>query len=343
MASNVALAPRRDALTGRQKVAILLMSVGEDASAEITRNFSQEDVEAISLEIARMGPVDPAVAQSVISEWRNAERGPAPLPSGGLDYARKLLERAFGPARASQMLKRLEAQMDGHGALAHLRGAEPKPLLALLRDEHPQTRALVFSLLDPAQAAGIFRELDATIGGDLVARIARMRKIPAEAMQAVELTFGASGEAAPEAGPPRATGGPEAVADLLNRVGSQTERRLLEAVAASDADLSRRIRELMFVFEDIAKLDPKAIPALIRAVDTKDLALALRAASEPLKALLLGAMSSRARDALLEEMEFSGPVKISEVQKAQAAVVRAVRTLQESGEISLGGDDDQLV
>jgi flagellar motor switch protein FliG len=333
---------RVEDLTGKQKVAVLLMALGEEVSGMITQYLPAEDVEAISFEIARMGTVPAAVVESILDEWQNIEKAAFSLAEGGVDYARRLLEKAFGPSKAGQILKRIETQLSDHISLAHLRNADPQQLTAVLRNEQPQTTALILAYLDPSQTAAILKEIDPFLGSDVLLRMARMEKVMPDVLRLIEESLGADSDLS-LSGNTTVAGGPESVAEVLNILPSQMEKDLLDGVADQDMDLADEIKNLMFVFEDIIKLDEKGIARLLRDVESKDLAMALKAASEELAEKLLGTMSSRARDSLEEEMEFLGPVRVSDVEAAQAAIVQTARTLEEAGEIIIGGGGDDAM
>jgi flagellar motor switch protein FliG len=259
-----------------------------------------------------------------------------------VDYARRVLEKAFGTSKAQQVLKRIEAQLHDHISLTHLRNADPGQLTAIIRNEHPQTIALILAFLDPSQVAAVLKEMDPAMGSDILLRIARMEKVMPDVLRIIEESVGAESDLSMSGDGSRA-GGPEAVAEVLNLVPGAVEKDLLDGVAEKDAELSEQIKNLMFVFEDIVKLDDRGITRLLRDVDTRQLSLALKLASEELKGRMLGSMSSRARDALLEEMEFLGPVRVSDVEQAQSSIVKMARALEEAGEIVIGGGDDLVV
>jgi flagellar motor switch protein FliG len=329
-------------LTGRQKVAILLMAVGEEASAEITRNLSADEVEAISFQIARMDKIDPAVVEAVIDEWHHTEQAVFSLAQGGVDYARRVLEKAFEPTKAAQVLRRIEAQLHDTVSLTHLRSADPQQLGAIIQYEHPQIMAVVLTYLDSAQTAAVIREIDTMQGSDVLMRMARMKKVMPDVLRIIEASLGTDSDLSLK-GEGMAAGGPGAVAEVLNLMSAATEKELLDGLAERDPDLSDEIRDLMFVFEDIVTLDPKGVTRLLRDVDTRELALALKLASDELKERILSTLSSRARDSLLEEMEFLGPQRVSDVEAAQANIVKLARALEEAGELVIGASDDMVV
>lgn len=329
-------------LNGRQKVAILLMALGEEASSEVTKHLNPDEVEAISFEIARMDRVDAATVEAVLNEWQHTEVAALSLASGGVDYARKVLEKALGPQKAAVILRRIESQLKDHISFNHLRSADPQQLSAVMRGEHPQTMALVLAYLDPAQTAAMLKEMDPVEGSDVILRLARMEKVLPDVLKIIESTVGADSDLS-LSGKGSSAGGPAAVAEVLNLIPGAREKELLEEVARTDPELSEAIKNLMFVFDDIRKLDDRAISRLLRDVETRQLALALKVANDELKDRLLGALSSRARESLLQEMEFMGPVRVSDVEAAQGEVVALVRALEEAGEIVVGGGDDDVV
>lgn len=331
-----------DQLSGPQKVAILMMAIGEEASSVVTDQMSADEMEQISLEIARLERVSPDLVAAVVDEWEQSEKAAFSIAQGGVDYARKLLERSYGEVKAAQMLKRIESQLTDQLSLTHLRRADPQQLTALIRHEHPQLIALILAYLDPSQTAAVLREMDTELGGDVVARVATMDKIFPDVLEVVHHYLGTESDLA-ITGDGAKAGGPQAVAEVLNLVGTTKEKELLDGVASYDVDLSVQIKNLMFVFEDIQRLDATAITRLLRDVETRELAIALKVASEDLKETIMSSMSGRAREALMEETEFLGPVRASDVQVAQAAVVALVRQLEEMGELVLGGGDDEVI
>jgi len=329
-------------LSGRQKVAILLMAVGEEASAQITKNLAPEEVEAISFEIAKMDRVSPETVEAVLDEWQHTEQAAFSLASGGVDYARRVLEKAFGSTKAAAVLKRIEAQLHDHVSLTHLRQADTGQLAALIRNEYPQTIALILAFLDPSQTASILRDTPPEVGSDILLRIARMEKVMPDVLKLIEENVGSNSDLS-MGGDGSAAGGPGAVAEVLNLVSTTLEKDLMDGISAEDSELSEEIKNLMFVFEDIMKLDDRGVTRLLRDVDTRELATALKLASDELKGRILGSMSSRARDALVEEMEFLGPVRVSDVEASQANIVKTARALEEAGEIVIGATDDAVV
>lgn len=329
-------------LTGRQKTAVLLMAVGAEASSQITRSLAPDEVEAISLEIAKMGRVEPHIVEAILEEWAQTEAAAYSLAQGGVDYARRVLERTYGPQKSAQILKRIEAQLQDNVSLAHLRHADVQQLSALIRNEHPQAIALILAYLDPVQTAEILKTIDTHTGADILLRLARMEKVLPDVLRLLEQSIGDDSDLS-LSGDGSAAGGPSAVAEVLNLLSAGIEKDLLDGVADADIELSEEIKDLMFVFEDITKLDDGGITRLLRDVQTKELSLALKLASDELSEKILDSMSSRARDSLLEEMEFLGPVRMSDVEQAQADIVKMARALADAGDIVIGATDDMVV
>lgn len=343
MTSTQVVPAEVEQLTGRQKVAILCMALGAETASLITSRLPTDEVEGISFEIARMERVTGEVVEAVLEEWMEMLRAAGSLAEGGVDYARQILERAFGPQRASYMMKRIQGQLADVAGLDRLRSADPQQLGAMLRGEHPQTIALILAHLDPVSTASILKEVVPGSGAEVVYRMAKMEKVAPEMLQMIENALGTEAYISFSEGM-SSSGGPEAVAAVLNLLNSSLEKELLDSLNEKDPELCERIKALMFVFEDIVNLDDRSIQRLLREVESKQLALALKVASDELRGRILGAMTQRAVTALKEEMEFIGPARVRDVETAQAAIVRQVRALEEAGEIVISsGADDLLV
>lgn len=338
-----ASSPLTAQFTGKQKVAILCMALGAETASLITQRLPTDEVEGLTFEIARMDRVDGPTVEAVLEEWLEMLRAAGQLAEGGVDYAREILERAFGPQRAALMMKRIQGQLADVAGLDRLRSADPQQLGAMLRGEHPQTIALILAHLDPVATAAILKDLGAGSGGpEIMYRMAKMEKVAPDLLQMIENALGTDAYVSFSEGM-SSSGGPEAVAAVLNLLNSSLEKELLEGLAERDPELCERIKALMFVFEDIVNLDDRAIQRLLREVESKQLALALKVASDELRNRILGAMTQRAVTALKEEMEFLGPVRVRDVETAQAGIVRAVRALEEAGEIVIATGADDLV
>lgn len=333
-------APER--LTGRQKVAILCMAIGSEHAAKLTSGLHPEEAEIVALEMAQLDRVPPATVDSVLADWLETTLGVDSISTGGVEFAKDVLEKAFGPAKAQQILKRIQGQLADSDRFGRLRRADPQQLGNTLRGEHPQTIALILAHLDPSHVAAIIREFEPELGGEVMFRIARMEKVSPEMISLVERAIGNEADLAFSQGM-SSVGGPAAVAAVLNLVSSSLEKEVLDLVAEKDPHLSDQIKNLMFVFEDLTSLDDKSLQRLLREVDVKQLALALKAASPELKQKIMATMSQRAVAGLKEEMEFLGPVKMRDVEAAQTDIVSKVRALEETGEIVLSAGTDDVI
>jgi flagellar motor switch protein FliG len=330
-------------LTGRVKAAIICTAIGTERAAKLTSELGVDDTDIIALEMAQLDRVPTEITDQVLAEYIELTLGIESLSSGGVEYAKDVLIKAFGAQRADAILKRISGQLADSDRFGRLRRVDPQQLSSTLRGEHPQTIALVLAHLEPAHVANVLREIDPAIGGEIVYRMACMEKVAPDMIALVERALGTEADMNFSQGM-SSVGGPAAVAAVLNLVNSTLEAQLLETVDRSDPALSEQIKNLMFVFEDLSALDDKSLQRLLREIEVKQLALALKAASPELKSRIMGVMSQRAVVGLKEEIEFLGPVKMRDVESAQSDVVRKVRMLEETGEIVLsGGTDDVIV
>jgi flagellar motor switch protein FliG len=342
MAMNLARTHQLDQLSGAQKAAILCMVLGSESAAMITQKLSSDEVEQISFEIARMDRVSSEATDAVLAEWIEVMMAADSIASGGLDFAREVLEKAFGAQKAAQMFKRIQSQISDTAGLHRLRNADPQQLGNMLRAEHPQTVALILAHLQPQHTAAVLKELDPSLGGEVVLRMARMEKVSPDMLVLIERSILTETDLAPAQGL-STSGGPAVVAEVLNMVAPSLEKAIMKGVEALDPTLSEQIRNLMFVFEDIIGLDDRSMQRLLREIDVKELALALKGASNEVRNKVLGCMSQRASASLKEEMEMIGPARKRDIEQAQTGIVAMIRKLEDAGEIVLGGGDDLVV
>ena len=342
MAMNLARTHQLDQLSGAQKAAILCMVLGSESAAMITQKLNQDEVEQISFEIARMDRVSSEATDAVLAEWIEVMMAADSIASGGLDFAREVLEKAFGAQKAAQMFKRIQSQISDTAGLHRLRNADPQQLGNMLRAEHPQTVALILAHLQPQHTAAVLKELDPSLGGEVVLRMARMEKVSPDMLVLIERSILTETDLAPAQGL-STSGGPAVVAEVLNMVAPSLEKAIMKGVEALDPTLSEQIRNLMFVFEDIIGLDDRSMQRLLREIDVKELALALKGASNEVRNKVLGCMSQRASASLKEEMEMIGPARKRDIEQAQTGIVAMIRKLEDAGEIVLGGGDDLVV
>ncbi len=322
--------------TDIRKAAILLMSLPEDEAAQLLAKLEPLEVEAVSIAIAKMSSITADEQLSVIHEFTDANPGSLGAKKGGLGLAKALVEKALGKD-ASGTLDSVRQSIEAL-PFGFLRQVDSQNLLTFIVDEHPQTIALILSHLPPSYGAEILAGLPSERQLSVVRRVATMGQTNPEIIHEVEKglehrmssVMSQSFEYA---------GGVPCVAEILNVTDRGTERSLLENLAQEDPDLVEEIRRLMFVFEDIAKFSDKDIQAVLKNVESSQWAMALKGASEELKEKVLGNMSQRARDLLLEEMDYLGPVKLSSVEQIQQQIVDIVRRLEDAGELDLHSDD----
>jgi flagellar motor switch protein FliG len=334
-------------LKGLQKAAVLLVSMGEDKAAQVLKHLSQDEAEALTLEIAKAGRVSGDVSKLVVAEALENVLADRYVAEGGVEYARSLLEKALGPDRAQEIIGRLAATIERR-PFEFLRRTPPEQINVFLRSESPQTIALVVANLHDSLAAKVMMELPPDEQADVARRVARMGETTPEVVAAVEavMKVKVSSVIAQEFA---AVGGVKALADILNNADRSTERNVLDELGKMDVELAEEIRVLLFTFEDVVKLDDRAIQMILKEVDQKDLAIALRGISDEGKERIFSNMSERGAEMLREEIEFQPPQRRRVIEEAQSRIVAVVRRLEESGAIVISrgggaaGDDDELV
>jgi len=333
----------RKQLSGLQKAAILLISLGSEVSARVFQHLTEEEIEQLTLEIASMRKVDPELKEAVLAEFQELARAQAYIEQGGILYAKQVLEQALGEEKALRILNRLTANLQVR-PFDTIRKADPGQVFNFIQNEHPQTIALVLSYLQPEQAAAILSALPPTLQADIARRIALMDRASPEVISQVEHILEQK-LAANVSQDYLSAGGIEAIVAILNRVDRTTERTILDTLEVEDPDLAEEIRKRMFVFEDIVTLDDRSIQRVIREVDQRDLQLALKVASEEVREAIFRNMSKRMAETFREELEYMGPVRLRDVEEAQSRIVAVIRRLEEAGEviISRGGGDEIIV
>ena len=334
---------RQHTLTGKQKAAILLISLGPDVSAQVYKYLSEEEIEKLSLEISSVKKVESDLKENVLDQFHQLALAQDYISQGGIGYAKTVLEKAFGQQEANSIIERLTASLQVR-PFDFARKAEPQQILNFIQNEHPQTIALVLSYLDPEQAGQILSELPQEMQAEIAKRIATMDSTSPEIVSQVEQVLERKISSSLTEDYTQA-GGIPSVVEVLNGVDRSTEKTILDALEIQDPELAEEIKKRMFVFEDIVVLDNRAIQRVIREVDNEDLRLSLKAASDEVKEIVLKNMSQRMAESFKEEMEYMGPVRLRDVEEAQTRIVEAIRRLEEVGEIVIarGGSDDIIV
>jgi flagellar motor switch protein FliG len=324
-------------LRGVQKAAMMLILLGDQASADIIKHLPEDDVQLVSREIARMKKITPEQAECALEEFYQMSTARKYVMSGGIDYAKSVLINAFGPDVARKLMDRLmKAMGTDMASFDAIQKADPQQLAKFLHSEHPQTIALVLAHLNPSQAAALLASLPPGQRADLALRVASLDQISPEVINKIATVIGqklnALGEFSRES-----YGGVRAVAEMFNRLDSDTSKEILAQIESQDNNLVETIRHLMFVFDDLLLLDQNAIKEILARVDRKVPMVALKGTSEQLKQHFLQCMSERGAEMMLEDMDAMGPVKIKEVEAAQQEIIGVVRKLEAEGVISLRG------
>jgi flagellar motor switch protein FliG len=331
-------------MSGVRKAAVLLLTLNQDEAAEILKRLSPESVEEVSREIASLGDITLNTRKDVFSEFYNQALAHAYMTEGGLEYARQLLRRTLPEKDAERVIKQVTQQVQTT-PFSFLQKAESENLLTFIQDEHPQTIALILAHLPSQKASEILVGLPSQKQIEVVKRVANMEQTNPEVIKEVErgLEHRLSDIVSQTF---EKAGGVDTVAEILNLADRSTEKGIMEGLEAEDPDLVEQIRRLMFVFEDILLVNDKGIQSVLKEVDNEELALALKTASEELRQKIFKNMSERAAQLIAEDMQYMGPVRVSDVEAAQQKIVDAVRRLEDAGEIIIagrGGEKEMVV
>jgi flagellar motor switch protein FliG len=322
-------------LSGIRKAAVLMVALRQDTAAKIMRGLERERVEELSREIAAIEAISPDVREHVIHEFYNLLMARQYVDAGGMSWARALLQKTLPADEARRVIGVIEHQVH-ETPFSFLQKTEKENLVTFLQEEHPQTIALVLSHVPSGMATDILSALPTERQIEVITRIANMDQTSPDVIKEVErgLEKRLAGLVSERF---ERVGGIEAVADILNMAGRTTEKAILEGLERSNPQLVEQIRRLMFVFEDVVRVNDKGIQAVLKEIENDELALALKTASDDLKAKFFKNMSERAAQLIKEEMEFMGPVRISDVEAAQQRIVDVVRRLEDSGEVIISG------
>jgi flagellar motor switch protein FliG len=324
-------------LPNLRKAAMLLVVLGENASAQLLQQLSEDDVQKVTREVAKLTSISGEQAEKVLEEFHHISSAGDYVARGGMDTARKLLMTAFEPDQAKRLLDRLAKALGADAAsFDAIQKADPQQLAKFIHNEHPQTIALVLSHLSYSQAAALLTSLPASMRSDVSQRMASLDQISPDVILKIAAVIGQKlkslGEFSRES-----YGGVRAVAEMLNRLDSASSRDILDHIDQQDTNLAETIRHLMFVFEDLLLIDSMGLKEVLTKADRKILTVALKGTSEQLRNHLLACMSQRGADMLREDMESLGPIKIKDVEAAQQNVIALVRQLESEGVLSLKG------
>jgi len=329
-----------DEMSMAEKIAILLMQLGEEATASIFSNMRVDAITEVSKYIAGNKSIEKAVATAILEEFHAIFQSGQFLTTGGMEYARELLYRTLGPEEAKKVLEKLSKSMQNTQNFSYLSKIKPQQLSDFIVNEHPQTIALILAHMDATEAADTLQYFPDDLRSEVAMRMAKLGDISPSVIKRVSAVLESKLESL--ASYKVEVGGPRAVADIFNRLGAKSAKATLSQVEQVDEELATLIKEMMFTFEDIVTLDKGAITEILKTVDKKELMLALKSAPEELKEKFFSAMSERAREAFDEEMQFLGAVKMKDVENAQRKIVELVNGLAEAGTIQMGSNDEMV-
>ncbi len=339
----MASSPKISELSGLQKAAVLLITLGPDKSSNVFKFLKEEEIEQLTLEIANTRSINQALKEEVLDEFYQVCLAQQYISEGGIDYAKNLLEKALGGDKAIEVIGKLTASLQVR-PFEFIRKTDASQLLNFIQEEHPQTIALILSYLSTSQAAAIISALPQDKQADVAKRIAQMDRTSPDVIKEVE---GVLEKKLANLVNQDFTiaGGVEAVVDILNTVDRGTEKHIMETLEIDEPELADEIRKKMFVFEDILTLDDRSIQRVLREVDNNEVAIALKNANEDVQAAIFNNMSKRLASMIKEDMEFMGPVRMKDVEEAQQKIVNIIRKLEDAGEIIIarGGGDELVV
>ena len=330
-------------LNGRQKAAIFLVTLGSELSAEIFKHLREDEIETLTFEIARLDTIESEFKDAILEEFQEMMTAQNFITSGGIDYARELLEKSLGSQKAIDIINRLTSSLQVR-PFDFIRRTDPAHLLNFIQQEHPQTIALILAYLDPSKASVILQNLPVEIQSDVARRIATMDRTSPDVLREVERVLEKKLSTL-SSEDYTAAGGVESIVEILNLVDRSSEKSIIESLEEDDAELAEEIKKRMFVFEDIVLLDDRAIQRVLREVDSQELSKALKSVDVEVQDKVFKNMSKRAAAMLKEDMEFMGPVRLKDVEDAQQKIVASIRRLEDSGEIVIArsGEDELVV
>ncbi|MDR1127273.1 MAG: flagellar motor switch protein FliG [Treponema sp.] len=329
-------------LNGRQKAAIFLVTIGSEVSAEIFKYLREDEIETITFEIARLETIEPEQKDAILQEFQELILANQFISTGGIDYARELLEKALGNQKAVDIINRLTSSLQVR-PFDFIRRTDPAHLLNFIQQEHPQTIALILAYLEPNKASVILQNLPNEVQSDVARRIATMDRTSPEVLREVERVLEKKLSTL-SSEDYTAAGGVPSIVEILNLVDRASEKQIIESLEDEDPELAEEIKKRMFVFEDIVMLDDKAIQKVMREVDGQELAKALKSVDQEVQDKIFKNMSKRASSMLKEDMEFMGPVRLKDVEEAQQKIVSIIRRLEDAGEIVVSRvGEDELV
>lgn len=327
-------------LSGAQKAATVIVALGAEKASKLYKHMDPEDVEQLTLEVARLGFLDSSVTEGILNEFYQMCMTNKAVTEGGLEYARSVLEKAYGTQAAADLLSKVTKSLKNR-QFAFMRKADAKSLFAALQNERPQTIALVLSYMEPDKAAGVVSQLDETQQVKVVESIAKIEGVSPQAVKIVEAEMSRKFSSIVTSENVK-VGGIDYVADIMNNLDRTSEKNIFDGLADHDQELADEIRKRMFVFEDIVTMDDRSVQRFVRDCDPRDLVLALKAANTDVANKLFANMSTRMAQNIQDDLEITTNVRMKDVEEAQQRIVGIIRDLEEKNEIIIlkGGKDD---
>ena len=333
---------RSKRLSSAARAAAIVVALGEEQAASIYTHLREDEVEQLTLEVAKLEKLSPIDLQEIVNDFYGLCTTQKVISEGGVLYARNILEKAFGPQLASSYMERVSNAMQTR-AFEFIRKSNYKNLIMMLQNEHPQTIAFVLSYATAEQAAKVVSELPKQLQLNVIKRIAVLDSVSPEIVRVVEEVLEKRFSSVVSVDMTE-IGGVNYVAEIMNRTDRTTEKYIFDELGKQDPSLSEEIRKLMFVFEDMIGLDDMTIQRILREVDQKDLAIAIKGSNEEIKDRLLSNVSARAKENLLSDIEYLRNVRMRDVEAAQQKIVELIRSLEESGEIVISrGEEDAII
>jgi flagellar motor switch protein FliG len=341
--SSHALSSSKRQFTGKQKAAIFLIALGQEVSSEIFKHLKEAEVEELTFEIARIGKVETEDKEKVLSDFQELMMAQDFITTGGIDYARDVLEKALGSQKASDILNRFTTSLQVR-PFDFVRRADPAQLVSFIQGEHPQTIALILAYLDSQKSATILGALPHDIQADVAKRIATMDRTSPDILREVERVLERKLSSLASEDYFQA-GGVDSIVDILNFIDRSTEKLIIETLEDEDPELAEDIKRKLFIFEDIVLLSDKDIQRVLRDVDNQDLAKALKGVDPEVQDKIYRNESKRAAALLKEEMEFMGPIRLRDVEECQQKIVNIIRKLEDQGDIVIAraGEDEIVI
>ena len=331
-----------DTMTSREKAAILLISLGREYSASLYQHLSEEEISDLTLSITTTRRVESDVREEIIDEFYEMCLAQKFIMEGGIDFAREILEKAIGPERAEEMIRKLSSSLQVR-PFDFIRRVDSNQILNVIHNEHPQIIALVLSYIEPRQSAQIIASLPSDRQTEIISRISKMGSSSAEYVKEAErilerkiTSMGYTDNIV--------VGGIDTIVDIVNALDRASEKNILESLDVSDSELADEIRKRLFVFEDIAKLNNVTVQRVLREISNTDLAVALKMATEDVTKTIFSNISKRLQEMIKDDMEVMGPVRVRDVEEAQQRIVNVIRKLEDDGEIIIArGEGDELI